>query len=100
VVHFETGQQLVKRFRVVQQAKEEFWDRWVKEIFPSLLRQQKWYKYKRDAKFGDIVLRKDETVAGQTNKYARIVNVHRGTDRKVRAADVEYKVPGESKNSG
>jgi hypothetical protein len=96
-VHFETDQQLVKRFRVVQQAKEEFWDRWVKEIFPSLLRQQKWYKYKRDVKVGDIVLRKDENAAGQTYKYARIVNVHRGTDRKVRAAYVDYKVPGESK---
>jgi hypothetical protein len=96
-VHFETDQQLVKRFRVVQQAKEEFWDRWVKEIFPSLLRQQKWYKYKRDVKVGDIVLRKDETAAGQTYKYARIVNVHRGTDGKVRAAYVDYKVPGESK---
>jgi hypothetical protein len=29
-VHFETCQHLVKRFRIVQQAKEEFSDRWVK----------------------------------------------------------------------
>jgi hypothetical protein len=36
-------------------------------------------------------------MAGQTYKYARIVNVHRGMDGKVRAADVENKVPGESK---
>jgi hypothetical protein len=35
----ETGQQLTKRFRIVQQAKEGFWDRWVKEVFPSLLKQ-------------------------------------------------------------
>jgi hypothetical protein len=35
-VQFETGRQLVKRFKAVQEAKEEFWDRWVKEIFPSL----------------------------------------------------------------
>jgi hypothetical protein len=96
-VHFETGQQLVKRFRVVQQAKEEFWDRWVKKVFPSLLKQLKWYKYKRDAKVRDVVLRKDETAAGQTYKYARVVNVHVGTDGKVRAADVEYKVPRESR---
>ncbi len=49
-VYFKTSQQLVKRFRAVQQAKEEFWDRWVKEVFPSLLKQRKWYKYKRDAR--------------------------------------------------
>ncbi len=36
----------------------------MKEIFPSLLKQKKWYKYKRDAKIGDVVLRKDKTTAG------------------------------------
>jgi hypothetical protein len=92
-IHFEMGRQLVKRFRIVQQAKEELWDRWVKEVFPSLLKQQKWYKYKIDAKIGDILFRKDETAAGQTYKYARVINVHVGEDRKVRAADMEYKVP-------
>ncbi len=94
---FETGQQLVKRFKAVQQAKEEFWDRGVKEVFPSLLKQGKWYKYKRDAKVGDIVPRKDVTATGKTYKYARIIGVHVGLDGKVRLADVEYKVPGESK---
>jgi hypothetical protein len=65
VVPLETGQQLTKRFRMVQQAMEEFWDRWVKKVFPSLLKQQKWFKYKRDTRVGDIVLRKDERAAGQ-----------------------------------
>jgi hypothetical protein len=66
VAQFETGRQLVKRFRVVQEAKEGFWDRWVKEVFPSLLKQRKWFKYKRDARVGDVVLRKGKTFAGQT----------------------------------
>jgi hypothetical protein len=88
IVDLEAGQQLTRRFRVVQQGKEEFWDRWVKEVFPSLLKQQKWFKYKRDTKVGDIVLRKDETAAGQTYKYVRVIKVHVGTDGKVRAADI------------
>ncbi len=96
VAHFETGQQLVKRFRIVQEAKEEFWDRWVKELFPSLLKQKKWYKYKRDMRVGDV-LRKDETPAGQTYMYARVVNVHVGSDGRARTADVEYRIPGEAK---
>jgi hypothetical protein len=49
---FKTGQQLVKGFMVVQEAKGEFWYRWVKEVFPSLLKQKKWFKYKRDARVG------------------------------------------------
>ncbi len=43
-----------------------------------------------------MVLRKDETAAGQTYKYAKVIKVHTSTDGKVRAADVEYKLPGES----
>jgi hypothetical protein len=93
---FETGQ-LVRRIKAAQEAKEEFWNRWVKEIFPSLVKQRECYKYKRDAKVGDVVLRKDETAAGQTYKYGRIISVHVGLDGKVQSADVEYKVPGESK---
>jgi hypothetical protein len=37
-VSIETGPQLIKRFRIVQEAKEEFWDRWVQEIFLSLFK--------------------------------------------------------------
>ncbi len=46
---------------------------------------------------GDVILRKDETAAGQTYKYARIVGVHVGVDEKVRSAKVEYRIPGEAK---
>ncbi len=42
------------------------------------------------------MLRKDETAAGQTYKYAKVIKVHTSADGKVRAADIEYKLPGES----
>ncbi len=48
-------------------------------------------------KVGDVVLRKGKTEAGQTYKYVRVLKVHEGLNGKVRSADVEYKVPGESK---
>ncbi len=65
-------------------------------MFPEKLRQSKWKQEKRDLRVGDVVLRKDETAAGQTYKYAKVVKVHTSTDGKVRAADIEYKLPGES----
>jgi hypothetical protein len=61
-----------------------------------MLRQHKWTRDKKDLKVGDIVLRKDETAAGQTYKYARVTKVHVSADGRVRAADVEYKLPGEA----
>jgi uncharacterized membrane protein len=42
------------------------------------------------------VLRKDETAASQTYKYAKVTKVHTSADGKVRAVVIEYKLPGES----
>jgi hypothetical protein len=95
-VKFETGKQLTRRFENVQRTKEEFWKRWIEEVFPEMLKQHTWTQDKKDVRVGDIVLRKDETVAGQTYKYARVTKVHVSSDGRVRAADVEYKLPGES----
>ncbi len=61
-----------------------------------MLKQNKWTRDKKDLKVGDIVLRKDETAAGQTYKYARVTKVHVSADGRVRAADIEYKLPGEA----
>ncbi len=48
-----------------------------------MLKQSKWRQEKRDLQVGDIVLRKDETAAGQTYKYAKVVRVHTSEDGKV-----------------
>jgi hypothetical protein len=95
-VKFESGSKLIKRFENVQRTQQEFWKRWIEEVFPEKLRQSKWRREKRDLKVGDIVLRKDETASGQTYKYAKVIKVHASTDDRVRAADIEYKLPGES----
>jgi hypothetical protein len=95
-VKFELGKKLTRRFENVQRTRQEFWKRWIEEIFPEKLRQSKWKQEKRDLKVGDVVLRKDETAAGQTYKYAKVTKVHTSMDGKVRAADIEYKLPGES----
>jgi hypothetical protein len=95
-VKFETGKQLTRQFENVQRNQQEFWKRWIEEVFPEMLKQNKWMRDKKDLKVGDIVLRKDETAAGQTYKYARVTKEHVSTDGRVRAADIEYKFPGEA----
>jgi hypothetical protein len=61
-----------------------------------MLKQHKWTRDKKDVQVGDIILRKDETAVGQTYKYARVTKVHVSSDERVRAPDIEYKLPGES----
>jgi hypothetical protein len=62
-VKFETGKQLTQRFENVQWTQQEFWKRWIEEVFPEMLKQNKWTRDKKDLKVGDVVLRKDETAA-------------------------------------
>ncbi len=95
-VKFETGKQLTRRFENMQRTQQEFWKRWIEEVYPELLKQTRWKQGRRDLKVGDIVLRKYETAAGQTYKYAKVVRVHASEDGKVRAVDIKYKLPGES----
>ncbi len=95
-VKFETGKKLTRRFENVQRTQQEFWKRWIEEVFLERLQQSKWKQDRRDLKVGDVVLRKDETAAGQTYKYAKVIRVNTSADGKVRAADIEYKLPGES----
>jgi hypothetical protein len=59
-VEFETGKQLTRPFENVQRTQQEFWKRWIEEVFPEMLKQNKWTRDKKDLKVGDIVLRKDE----------------------------------------
>jgi hypothetical protein len=40
-----------------------------------------------------MVLRRDETAARQTHKYAHVIRVHNRTDRMVRSGDTEYNYP-------
>jgi hypothetical protein len=54
-----------------------------------MLKQFKWKRDKWDLEVGDIVLRKDETAAGQTYKYAKVVKVDTSADGKVRVHRVQ-----------
>jgi hypothetical protein len=62
----------------------------VKEVFPTLLKQNKWTELQRDVTEGDVMLRKDEKSANQSYEYARVVRRYNGSERKVRSADVAY----------
>jgi hypothetical protein len=64
-VQFKRRGLLIKRLHAIKEAKGEFCDRWVKEVFATHLKQSKLTKLEMGLMDGDIVLRKDETVTGQ-----------------------------------
>jgi hypothetical protein len=94
LMRFKTGKGLVRRLKTRQEAKEELWDRCVKEVhvFLSLLKQVKWFKYKWNV---HVILRRNKTAVGPTHKYAHVVKVHHDKDRMVRTADIKTTFWGE-----
>ena len=54
---------LVKRWRRVQYLTNCFWERWRKSYLMSLQERQKWNKPRRNIQVGDIVLKKDQSIA-------------------------------------
>ena len=50
-----------KRMRFLQTIVEEFWDKWRKVVFHSLVPQYKWHRSQRNACVNDVVLTNKDT---------------------------------------
>ena len=84
------------RFRLVRDTAEQFWKRWVELYVPTLVRQAKWLKPRRNIQPGEVVLVADRSLKGDY-KLARVVETIPGPDGKVRKVRLSYKnfKPGE-----
>jgi hypothetical protein len=90
----------VKKLKVIHEAKEEFWDRWGKEVFPVLLMLPKSTKYKWNIQIGDVELRSNKIAAGQTHKNSTPKSWNTSCVRQeglISGADMEYRLPKEEK---
>lgn len=75
---------LQKRWKRVQFLSNEFWTRWRKECLLSLQERSKWSRDRRNAKVNDIVLLQDDGMPRNQWKLAKVVEIFRGADEKVR----------------
>jgi hypothetical protein len=79
---------LVKRWRRVQHLTNCFWERWRKSYLMSLQERQKWNKPRRNIQVGDIVLLKDQSIARNHWKTARVEEAYQDEDGLVRKVKV------------
>ena len=90
------------RYEFIQKIVDNFWRRWTRDYFPSLIIQQKWHTIKRNLKKGDIVLIQDSNQIRGQWKLGKVSEVFPGEDGIVRKVHVTYKNPkqGEPAKSG
>lgn len=78
-----------KQWRICLQLRNHFWSRWIKEYLPELTRRSKFYADVGPIKEGDLVLVCDSNVSRANWTRGRIVRAFRGTDGKIRTAEVK-----------
>ena len=66
------------RWKVVQALSKMFWDRFVKEYFPSLQIRAKWNKPTRSLTISDTVLVKDDNLTRLQGKLGRVIESYIG----------------------
>ena len=85
------------RFALVQQIVDQFWKRWQRDYFLSLIIRQKWHTSKRNLQVGDIVLLQDSNTVRGNWKLAQVSVANPGNDGNVRDVTVRYKNSGSGK---
>ena len=89
---FCSNNKLTRRFRFVQETVDEWWNKWVKLVFPSLIPSYRWHKTYRNVCVGDVVLMKEESALTRgLYKIGRVCEIKSGIDKNVRRVVVEYK---------
>ena len=70
---------------------DAWFESWLLNHVPKLMKQAKWFDHERDLQVGDIVLfTKVESKLSKTYTYGIISNVETGDDGKVRCVNVKY----------
>ena len=78
-----------QRVEFVQKIVDSFWERWTRDVFPSLIPRKKWNAEKRNVQVDDfVIVQTPHAIRGNWNT-GRIVNVYPGQDGKVRNVRVK-----------
>jgi len=72
-----------RRLAYISQVEQEWWDRWVKSVLPTLLSYKKWKSKQDNFKVGDIVMLHYPKHFKDDYCLARVIKVHSDEDNLV-----------------
>ena len=73
-----------RRVEFVQKIVDSFWQRWTRDVFPSLVPRRKWNAERRNVRVDDVVIVQNPNAIRGNWTIGRIVEVYPGSDGKVR----------------
>jgi transposase InsO family protein len=80
---------LRKEWRKAQRMADQFWERWVREYLPTLIRREKWHDTAKPIMVDDVVIVVDDQLPRNNWTKGIITGTFPGKDGIVRAVDVK-----------
>jgi hypothetical protein len=93
-MRFEEAPRLTQRLQFIEEAKRQFWKKWMQQVFSGRMLNHKWTKNVRNVAIGDIVYLAEAENDDPTYRLGHIVEACPGEDGCVRTVRVQYTNPG------
>ncbi len=93
-MRFEEAPRLTQRLQFIEEAKRQFWKKWMQQVFSGRMLNHKWTKSLRNVVVGDIVYLAEAENDDPTYRLGQIVETCPGEDGCVRTVRVQYTNPG------
>ena len=95
-VKFQEAPRLTQRLQFIEEAKKQFWKKWMQQVFSGRMLNQKWVKTVRNVVVGDIVYLAEAENDDPTYRLGMVVEANPGEDGCVHTVRVQYTNPGKS----
>jgi hypothetical protein len=87
---------LTQRLQFIEEAKKQFWTKWMSQVFGGRMLSHKWTKKERDVAVGDVVLLAEAENDDPTYRMGVVDSVKPGEDGHVRTVSIKYTNPGKT----
>jgi hypothetical protein len=87
---------LTQRLQFIEEAKKQFWTKWMSQVFGGRMLSHKWTKKERDVAVGDVVLLAEAENDDPTYRMGVLDSVKPGEDGHVRTVNIKYTNPGKT----
>ena len=88
---YSSDDRFCTRLAYVSQVEQEWWDRWIKNVLPTLLAYRKWKVKRENLDKGDIVMLRYAKHFKDDYCLAKVTDVHKDPDGLVRQVTVSYR---------
>jgi hypothetical protein len=94
-MRFEEAPRLTQRLQFIEEAKKQFWKKWMQQVFSGRMLNHKWTRAVRNVAAGDIVYLAEAENDDPTYRLGKVVEANPGEDGCVHTVKVTVHQPGE-----